>query len=97
MSVICDAINARQLIRFYYRGHWRKVVPAAHGHHATTGNGVMRGYQVGGTRNTGIVPDWGMFDTRFISGVEMLGEDIIQTPPGYRPGDSHINPVHCEL
>jgi hypothetical protein len=57
----------------------------------------LRGYQVGGTRNTGLVPDWGMFDISAISGLEVLDQDIGQTPPGYKRGDRHINPIHCQL
>ncbi len=97
MSIICDAINERRLIRFHYRGHWRTVAPAAHGYHVTTGNGVLRGYQVGGTRNTGLVPGWGMFDVSAITGLEMLSESIGETPPGYSRNDRHINPIHCQL
>ena len=43
---ICDAIAERKNVTFDYDGHHRVVQPAAHGPHATTGNDVLRGYQI---------------------------------------------------
>ncbi len=54
----CTAIKERRLVAFDYDGHPRVVQPAAHGPHVSTGNPVLRGYQVGGTGKTREVPFW---------------------------------------
>jgi hypothetical protein len=93
---ICKAIEGRKLVSFYYKDHQRTLIPAAHGSHKTTGNHVLRAYQVGGTRNEGETPGWGMFIVDDITSFVVLNETF-DTPPGYRQGDSHIVPLHCEL
>jgi hypothetical protein len=93
---ICDAISARQVVSFDYDGHPRIVQPAAAGPHATTGNLVFRGYQVGGTGNTRTVPFWDLFLIGKISNFEILDETFEVDPPGYTRGDKHID-VQCEL
>jgi hypothetical protein len=94
---ICEAIEGRKLVSFFYKGHHRTLIPAAHGSHKTTGNAVLRAYQVGGTRNEGETPGWGMFIVSDITGFNVLDDVFENVPPGYRQGDSHIAPIHCEL
>lgn len=93
---ICDAINSRRLVEFDYDGHHRVVQPAAAGPHATTGNPVLRGYQVGGTGKTRRVPFWDLFLVDKIQNLVVVDETFESDPPGYQKGDRHIA-VECEL
>lgn len=93
---LCAAIAGRRLISFDYEGHHRVVVPAAHGDHASTGNPVLRGYQIRGTSSTRSVPLWDLFRLDTMKDLLILEEVFAEDPPGYRRGDKHIN-VHCEL
>ena len=93
---LCGPITGRQVVEFDYDGHPRVVQPAAHDPHKTTGNHVLRGYQVAGTGNTRSVPFWDLFLVEKISGLTVTGQVFTADPPGYSKGDKHIN-VHCEL
>ncbi len=93
---ICTAIREKRLVSFTYDGHSRVVIPAAHGPHKTTGNSVLRGYQIRGTSSTRSVPLWDLFLTDNMVGFQVLDETFAAAPPDYSRGDKHIN-VHCEL
>lgn len=93
---ICGAIAGRRLVEFDYDGHHRVVQPAAAGPHATTRNPVLRGYQVGGTGKTRVVPFWDLFLVGKITNWTVLDETFEDDPPGYKKGDQHID-VECEL
>ncbi len=93
---ICDAIRDRRLIQFSYDGHQRVVIPAAYGRHASTGNEVLRGYQVRGTSSTRTPPLWDLFLVTNMVGLTVLDETFVNDPPQYKRGDKHINVV-CEL
>jgi len=93
---ICTAIAARRLVSFDYDDHQRVVQPAAAGPHATTGNPVLRGYQVGGSSKTRPVPFWSQFLVERIINFAVLDETFATDPPGYMKGDAGIS-VECEL
>lgn len=93
---LCAAIADRHTISFVYDGHDRVVIPAAHGIHKTTGNAVLRGYQVRGTSSTRAVPLWDLFLVDKMQNVHALDETFADDPPQYRRGDKHIN-ICCEL
>lgn len=95
---IGEAIKSRSIIEFVYEGHPRTVVPAAYGHHVTTRNLVLRGYQVGGTRTSGgVVPHWSLFRVDKMGSVSASGEKFIDDPPDYIRGDKDISPLIQEL
>ncbi len=93
---LCAAITGRRLISFVYDGHDRVVIPVAHGTHKTTGNTVLRGYQVRGTSSTRAVPLWDLFLVDKMDDVQILDETFADDPPQYSRGDKHIN-ICCEL
>lgn len=93
---LCAAIAERRVIRFMYDGHERIVIPAAHGTHKTTGNAVLRGYQIRGTSGSRTPPLWDLFLVAKMSSVSILEETFSTDPPGFSRGDKHIN-VCCEL
>lgn len=93
---LCDAIRARRLVSFTYGGHHRVVIPAAHGHHKTTGNAVLRGYQIRGTSSSRLVPLWDLFRLDRMTGFRVLEETFDSDPRDYRRNDSDMI-VHCQL
>jgi hypothetical protein len=93
----CAAINGRRLISFVYDGHPRTAIPAAYGKHATTGNMVLRAYQIGGTSSSRSVPLWDLFLVEKMSAGVILDETFASDPPSYTPGDKHIGEIHCQL
>ena len=93
---LCDAIADRHLVSFVYHGHQRVVIPAAHGPHKTTGNAVLRGYQVRGTSSSRALPLWDLFLVAEMEDAQILDETFADDPPQYSHGDKHIN-ICCEL
>jgi len=93
---ICTAIQNHNYIEFQYEGHARKVIPYAHGNHATTRNNVMRGLQVAGSSASGKFDFPKLFEIDKITNLHVLEEAFV-IPAGYRKGDEHISPIHCEL
>ena len=93
---LCTAITNRQLVSFEYDGHQRIVEPAAHGSQVTTGNAVLRGYQVGGTSSSSTPPLWDLFLVDKIRSFKILDQSFSEIPPGYRQDDKHID-ICCEL
>lgn len=96
MSLITDAINSHQYLEFQYEGYPRKVVPFAHGSHATTGNKVMRGLQVAGGSKSGKFDFPKLWTIDEMSGVRMLDETF-EIPERYEKGDKDIRPIVAEL
>jgi hypothetical protein len=94
---LSKAIQNRNLVAFQYDGHQRVVVPAAFGRHATSGNEVLRGYQVEGTGKSRPVPFWDLFLTGKMSDVEILDRQFTEDPPSYSRDDKHIRPIHAQL
>jgi hypothetical protein len=94
---LSEAIKNRNFVAFHYDGHPRVVVPAAFGIHTTTGNEVLRGYQVEGTGNSRSVPFWDLFLTGKMTNVEILDGQFIEDPPYYSRNDKHIDPIHAQL
>lgn len=92
----CAAIQNRNVIRFMYDGLERVVHPAAYGTHVTTGGLKLRGYQVAGASTSGPLPEWRLFSVEKMGQVDVLDETFATVPPGYSPGDQHLN-VICEL
>jgi hypothetical protein len=90
------AITSRHLVSFSYHGQSRVVIPAAYGRHATTGNLVLRGYQVRGSSVEGDLPGWRLFLVDEAGGAQMLDESFVD-PPGYRHGDRDMSPIFGQL
>jgi len=92
-----ETIRSRQIISFTYDGHPRIVEPAAFGRHASTGNLVLRGYQVGGSSSSRPVPLWDLFLVDKIGSPAVTGETFAEDPPKYKRDDAHINPILAQL
>jgi hypothetical protein len=90
------AIEARCIIEFDYDGHHRRVQPATVGTHVTTGNPILRGYQVAGTGKSREVPFWDLYLLEKMVNLKTTEDTFDEDPPGYKPGDTHID-VETEL
>ena len=95
-SIICTAIDQRQLIYFRFHDIERVVQPATHGYHRGTGSEVVRGYQVLGASKSGPIPDWRLYRVKIMEDVQVLDETFATDPRDYVRGDSQIA-VHCQL
>lgn len=93
---IIDAINNRNLLAFMYNGHYRIAEPHTFGV-SGKGNNSLSAYQVHGSSDKGIVPDWKLFTIEKISGLEILEEVFSGTRPGYRRRDSRMVRIYAEL
>ncbi|NCU31136.1 hypothetical protein EOL73_04215 [Candidatus Saccharibacteria bacterium] len=94
---ICLAIKNHNYLEFLYEGYARKVIPFAHGLHAKTRTGVMRGLQVGGASKSGKFDVPKLFETEKMSNIIILEELFANLPDGYKKDDKHINPIECQL
>ncbi|MGH2912248.1 MAG: hypothetical protein ACRDJ3_07200 [Solirubrobacteraceae bacterium] len=94
---LCAAITDRHLISFVYNGHPRIAIPAAYGRHQTTGNVVLRAYQIAGTSNSRTVPLWDLFLVEEMTDCAVLDKTFTSDPPSYVRGDKHIGEIYCQL
>lgn len=80
---LVTAIEQRKVVTFTYRGHPRRVQPAAFGvggrHHRET----LHAYQVSGSSERGGVPDWRNFNVAAIESLSVTDETFSAPPPGY--------------
>jgi hypothetical protein len=80
---LVTAIEQRKVVTFTYRGHPRRVQPAAFGvggrHHRET----LHAYQVSGSSGSGDVPDWRNFNVAAIESLSVTDETFSAPPPGY--------------
>ncbi len=94
---LCAAITDGHLISFVYDGHARTAIPAACGRHQTTGNVVLRAYQIAGTSNSRTVPLWDLFLVEKMTDCAILDETFTSDPPSYVREDRHISEIYCQL
>lgn len=95
---LVDAISNRCVVTLTYDDLFRVVAPAALGHHRTTKNVVLRGYQTDGQSASRTIPHWKLFTVDKIEDLRVTGDPILEAPPGYNPdGDADIHPLVCQL
>ena len=97
-SIIVDAIRNRKVLSLTYEGIARTVEPHAYGV-TTTGNEVLRCYQVEGVhRNkTGKPHDWDLLIVLKIHGLSAPGTTFSSARPGYKKGDKAMTTIYAEL
>ena len=93
---ICDAIRARAVIRFDYKGGPRVAEPHCHGL-SRTGKEVLRAYQTDGYSQSGDVRGWKMFEVAEMFGIEEIGDSFADSRAGYNPDDQHMTSIHCKV
>jgi hypothetical protein len=93
---IIDAIENRNLLEFYYDGHYRLVEPHTYGC-SSKGNDILSAYQIEGTSEEGGIPDWRLFTTSEIIGLRKTDFTFSGTRPKYGRGDSRMREIYIEL
>lgn len=95
-SIICDAINQRRILRFFYGGGSRLVEPFCYGL-GTSGNDLLRGYQVGGYSQSQSVPFWRLFKVEEITSLSITDDKFSVARPDYNPNDEAMQQVYCRF
>lgn len=73
------AISNKSLIEFVYNGHPRVVEPHVLG--ASDGISQLLGYQIGGSSNTGGIPEWRRFTLSRMSGFRVRQDGYLGPRP----------------
>ena len=94
-SDICNAIETKKLVEFFYNGGNRIVEPHCHGI-TTAGNEALRAYQVDGYSESGKM-GWKMFDLGNASNIQILDEPFDGPRDDYKKGDRGMSKIYCEL
>lgn len=97
MDALINAIQGRREIEFTYDGLHRVVRPAALGTHVSTGEVLLRGYQVSGASQSNSLPAWELYATQKIAALVITERVFGEDPPGYVRGDRHLNAIVAEL
>lgn len=96
-EIICDAINKRLVIQFYYDGELRIVEPFVLGYHKDTGNLVLRSFRVGGFSKSEREPFWRLFDTSLIQNLQVTKKSAMSKREFYNPNDKHMSQIICNV
>lgn len=91
---ICDFVRGGELVTFTYSGKSRTVQLGTHGHHRSTGNELVRGYQVGGETSGGPLPSWKLFSVVKMGIVAGTGRKGSRLSDDFSPNDPDLQ-VHC--
>jgi len=94
---ICSAIDAKKVISFYYRGGIRFVEPFCYGLHKSTGEEVLRGYQVKGFSEFGEPYGWKIYLLNEISKLMITDNTFKGDRKDYNPDDPVIKKIICRI
>jgi hypothetical protein len=94
---VCLAIQSKKIIKFYYKGGTRFVEPFCYGIHRTTGNEVLRGYQIGGYSESGETQGWKLYRDEEISELVITDDAFSGSRPNYNPNDKAMRSVYCSI
>ncbi|KEO75424.1 WYL domain-containing protein [Anditalea andensis] len=95
-DIIIEAIENRKILSFFYKEHYRVVEPHTFGI-VSKGNENLSGFQIDGTSESIVVPDWGLFTIDKMVGLKILNESFVETRPNYTKGDSRMVEIYKEL
>lgn len=106
-EILCKAINAKRLVRFYYTDKdkdyedWRIVEPHLIGELKTTGNIILSAWYLPNMeqRMRGETENWGNYILGNIDlkRLEILADSFKYTRPKYNPRDSRMSIIHCRV
>ena len=94
---ICTAIDSKKVLSLYYAGGTRFVEPFCYGIHRSTGNEVLRGYQIGGYSESGESVGWKLFRVEDISRLIVTDKDCKGVREHYNPNDSVMKKIICRV
>lgn len=95
-QTIVSAIQEKKCLSFMYNGHHRVVEPHCYGI-TTSGDEVLRCYQIRGGSSSGIVPDWKMMTIDKISVLTLTQDEFLGPRNEYKKGDKYMTRIFCEL
>jgi hypothetical protein len=98
-ATICTAIDSMKVIEFDYADekgnlHHRVVEPYAHGV-TKRGKDALRGRQIGGTSESGVL-DWRLFLIAGMIGLRITKRSFA-VHHEYAHGDKDLNPIYCRV
>lgn len=93
-SAICEAIQSRKVLRFYYDGGFRHVEPFCYGL-GTSDNELLRAYQIGGASESNEFRGWKLFKVDEISSLSITDDTFEIRRQGYNPNDSAMQQIYC--
>lgn len=94
-SIICNAISNRKCMSVWYNGGTRIIEPHCYGQ-STSGNDLLRCFQVSGFSNTGKSTDWKLMKTSELKHIVIL-EQCFQVRPKYNPFDQAMSSYYCRV
>ena len=92
---ICAAIKSKHHLVFKYDGLPREIEPHAHGT-SSKGKEVVRGFQTDGQSSSGPL-GWRLWNVAKMESFYVPDSTFADARSDYIRGDSHMNPVHCEV
>lgn len=93
---ICQAINNKRLLGFYYDSLYRKVEPYTYGIN-TANNEALCAYQIDGQSKKRQIPSWGFFLLDKIENLNLLNDTFNYTQVDYRRGDKRMHQIFAEI
>jgi hypothetical protein len=93
---ICEAIQNREIIQFYYDGGLRVVEPYCYGE-SGKGNLVLRGFQIEGYSSSGESVGWKLFKIDEMVNISFSGHKFTGTRPNYNPNDRGMIRIICNV
>ncbi len=98
-QIICDAINNRRIIQFWYKDKFRIVEPYLCGI-SSAGNYDLRAFWIGGESETAFEPDWRMYRLAGMSLIEITDktfEGFEGKRINYNPDDRAFIEIFCSI
>jgi predicted DNA-binding transcriptional regulator YafY len=93
---IVSAIRERRVVKFIYNNSPRVVEPQTFGT-STTGNPILRGYQVAGASSSGKPRGLRLFEVSKIAALEITNTPFPEARPEHNPQDSAMSKVWISL
>lgn len=95
---ICDALQRRRHLRFYYKDHLTPTVvePYTFGENKS-GNLVLSAWLISGETHDLTPPLWRLYLDEQMRRVEVLETAFEENRPGYKPNDSRFEMVRCRV
>ena len=92
----CEAIRTRKLLVFWYHDHRQLVEPHALGMDADH-DSVLLAYQIAGTTDGGIVPDWRLYKCLQTRAVAIVPIEFAISRRDYQRDDPRFLSIDCQL
>jgi hypothetical protein len=95
-TTICQAIQAKRILRFYYDNGYREVAPFYYGV-GKDGNELLRAYQLEGASKSGVSTGWKLFSVNEISRLSITGNFFLINIADYNRKDPIMIKCFCKI